>query len=348
MDSTSELDTERCRPGDPGRQHRVAWACFLRWYEPDQVRRVCGWPHSQRVRAPRRRYSVAASLAPASRLHAPTVASRSQSTTSSMTAVPRARCGSRGGGPEGPAGDAGHGRQRLARAVGTRRSASPWYTSVGIDRRSSAARTRACSATPRRRSAIVVACSFSESARYASPTAGSRDRIAPSKSFSGRRSSARRVQHPGERPLPARDRRVERRRAQDQGVRQRPRRLCEDVAEGDQATERMTVERDRSTARCGPHGRETLLEIVVVPAPALDEGTTPARAAEAALVVAVTSSPAAASSADMLVSSRVLRDAVDEEDRPTARRRRPVADEDRRPIDARVVVTSEVGRRDAS
>ena len=31
----------RRRPGIPGR-HRVAWACFLRWYEPDQVRRVCG------------------------------------------------------------------------------------------------------------------------------------------------------------------------------------------------------------------------------------------------------------------------------------------------------------------
>jgi hypothetical protein len=44
---------------------RVAWACFLRWYEPDQVRRVCGRATlSARSRSPEAVFSCPLTLAP--------------------------------------------------------------------------------------------------------------------------------------------------------------------------------------------------------------------------------------------------------------------------------------------
>ena len=68
MDSTSGSITERRRPRKPGR--RIESMGLL----PSLVRARSGsaglwpWPHSQRARAPRRRYSVAASLAPCCQL----------------------------------------------------------------------------------------------------------------------------------------------------------------------------------------------------------------------------------------------------------------------------------------
>ena len=96
-----------------------------------------------------------------------------------------------------------------------------------------------------------------------------------------------RAQDPRERPLPGGDRRLERRRAQDEEVGQRTRRLGEHVAEGEEAAERMPEQDDRATAGRRADGREPILEIVVDHAPAIDERPPARRAAEPALVVGV-------------------------------------------------------------
>ena len=78
------------------------------------------------------------------------------------------------------------------------------------------------------------------------PTVGSRDRVSPSMPLGierGRRDAGQDARQP---LLPARERRIERRRREHREVRLRP--VGQEVAGGDQPTERVAVEHDRSPA----------------------------------------------------------------------------------------------------
>ena len=221
-------------------------------------------PHSQRVRAPRRRYSVARESsterrsALRRRLVEPGDDVVDDAAPSGSLWVSWRRPG---------IGPPGHARQRRRAARSLRRarggSASPWKTSVGSDSAPSAARTRRCSARASAPNRAVVACYVQRirEVRARRP----RDRataVAPSNAFliAHRRRDAARTAR--EHPLPGRDRRVDRRGAEDEDVRQRPGRIGDDVAEGDQPAERVAVEDDRPTAgglagrpRAAPRGR---------------------------------------------------------------------------------------------
>ena len=90
-------------------------------------------------------------------------------------------------------------------------------------------------------------------------------------------------QAPGEALLPARQRRIERRRGQDREVRLGP--VGEQIAGRDQTAERMAVEHDRMPRVARPDVREPLGEVVVELRPALDVARPPARTAHPAMVV---------------------------------------------------------------
>ena len=123
-------------------------ACFLRWYEPDQVRRVCGWCHTLSARAlPGGGLGLSSESTPRAPARRPAahrgepVWSRSQRTTSATISGPDGslrvswrRSGNTTRRTPGrpPSGS-------LA-ATGTIGSASPWKTRVGIVRAPTATR----------------------------------------------------------------------------------------------------------------------------------------------------------------------------------------------------------------
>ena len=160
---------------------RRAWACFLRRYEPDQVPRVCGRAtlsarrrspeavFSCRDGTPARPWPLGETLGPRwladGGVWIRLTRSRIQSSSSSTTCGPRPRCGARAGGPGRPARHAGVGpRAPRWRRSGRVASSAPWTTSVGIDRRSSAAATRRCSPNAAWANRTVDLCWFSGSA----------------------------------------------------------------------------------------------------------------------------------------------------------------------------------------